>query len=142
MFFLSQPQSFACLVFSLSPNAFLQTIGSALQVLVRALTLRLGIALIALSAGYSSSQGLSLPFSASGPQRQFTRPGESLAYLLWRRPRYLCIAGMPPNNAFKPKPLRSTKHMAGKACHVFGSTMQFGLTWALGTNDRSAQIVS
>ena len=33
-----------------------------------------------------------------------------------------------PNNAFKPKPLRSTKHMAGKACHVFGSTTQFGLT--------------
>ena len=35
---------------------------------------------------------------------------------------------MNPNNAFKPKPLRSTKHMAEKACHVFGSTTQFGLT--------------
>jgi hypothetical protein len=33
-----------------------------------------------------------------------------------------------PNNAFKPKPLRSTKHMAGKACHVLGSTTQLGLT--------------
>ena len=33
-----------------------------------------------------------------------------------------------PNNAFKPKPLRSTKHMAEKACHVFGSTTRFGLT--------------
>ena len=33
-----------------------------------------------------------------------------------------------PNNAFKPKPLRSTKHMAEKACHVFGSATQFGLT--------------
>ena len=36
--------------------------------------------------------------------------------------------GQRPNNAFKPKPLRSTKHMADKACHVFGSTTQFGLT--------------
>ena len=36
--------------------------------------------------------------------------------------------GMAPNNAFKPKPLRSTKHMAEKACHVFGSTTRFGLT--------------
>ena len=34
----------------------------------------------------------------------------------------------PPNNAFKPKPLRSTNHMAGKACHVAGSTARFGLT--------------
>ena len=37
-----------------------------------------------------------------------------------------------PNNAFKPKPLRSTKYMAEKACHVFGSTTRFGLTQALG----------
>ena len=36
-----------------------------------------------------------------------------------------------PNNSFKPKPLRSTKHMAEKACHVFGSTTHFGLTQAL-----------
>lgn len=35
---------------------------------------------------------------------------------------------MPPNNAFKPKPLRSTKHMADTACHVLGSTTQLGLT--------------
>jgi len=33
-----------------------------------------------------------------------------------------------PNNAFKPNALRSTKHMAGKACHVFGSTTHVGLT--------------
>ena len=37
-----------------------------------------------------------------------------------------------PNNAFKPKPLRSTKHRAEKACPMFGSTTQFGLTQALG----------
>ena len=36
-----------------------------------------------------------------------------------------------PNNAFKPKPLRSTKHMAGKACHVVGYATQVGLTQAL-----------
>ena len=42
------------------------------------------------------------------------------------RTAYLCRR--PPNNSFKPKPLRSTKHMAGKACHVFGSTARFGLT--------------
>ena len=33
-----------------------------------------------------------------------------------------------PNNAFKPKPLRSTNHMADKACHVVGSTTRLGLT--------------
>ena len=33
-----------------------------------------------------------------------------------------------PNNAFKPKPLRSTKHRAEKACPMFGSTARFGLT--------------
>ena len=38
------------------------------------------------------------------------------------------LAQVRPNNAFKPKPLRSTKHMAEKACHVFGSTARFGLT--------------
>ena len=37
-----------------------------------------------------------------------------------------------PNNAFKPKPLRYGKGMAGKACHAFGSTTRFGLTQALG----------
>src|SRR5690606_15911050 len=37
-----------------------------------------------------------------------------------------------PNNAFKPKPLRSAKHMAGKACHVLRSTTRLGLTWVLG----------
>ena len=37
-----------------------------------------------------------------------------------------------PNNAFKPKPLRSTNLMADKACHVVGSTTQLGLTWVLG----------
>ena len=33
-----------------------------------------------------------------------------------------------PNNAFKPKLLRYVKGMAGKACHAFASTTQFGLT--------------
>ena len=36
-----------------------------------------------------------------------------------------------PNNAFKPKPLRSANHMAGKACHVLCSTARLGLTLAL-----------
>lgn len=36
------------------------------------------------------------------------------------------------NNSFKPKPLRSSKGMAGKACHAFASTTRFGLTQALG----------
>ena len=36
-----------------------------------------------------------------------------------------------PNNAFKPNLLRSTKAMAEKACHGFGSTTQVGLTQAL-----------
>ena len=44
----------------------------------------------------------------------------------------LAIVESRPNNAFKPKPLRSTKHMADTACHVFGSTTQFGLTQVLG----------
>ena len=44
---------------------------------------------------------------------------------------------VPPNNSFKPKPLRYTKGMAGKACHVFGSTTRFGLTQALGLRPRN-----
>jgi hypothetical protein len=39
-----------------------------------------------------------------------------------------------PNNSFKPNLLRSTKAMAGKACHGFGSTTQVGLTQALGVH--------
>src|SRR5690606_32429053 len=39
---------------------------------------------------------------------------------------------LPPNNSFKPNLLRYTKHMSEKACHVFGSTTQVGLTQALG----------
>jgi len=35
------------------------------------------------------------------------------------------------NNSFKPNLLRSTKAMAEKACHGFGSTTQVGLTQAL-----------
>ena len=31
------------------------------------------------------------------------------------------------NNTFKPKRLRSTKHMAEEACHALGSTTQLGL---------------
>src|SRR5690606_14386680 len=42
--------------------------------------------------------------------------------------RACVVISQRPNNAFKPKPLRSTKHMAGKACHVFGSTTRLGLT--------------
>ena len=40
-----------------------------------------------------------------------------------------------PNNSFKPKLLRYTKGMAGKACHAFGSTTQFGLTQVLGIGE-------
>ncbi len=36
--------------------------------------------------------------------------------------------GVKPNNAFKPNLLRSTKHMADKACHVLASATQVGLT--------------
>ena len=51
------------------------------------------------------------------------------ASLLFHRRSYRAeIIELRPNNAFKPKPLRSTKYMAGKACHAFGSTTQFGLT--------------
>src|SRR5690606_37416342 len=32
------------------------------------------------------------------------------------------------NNSFNPNPLRSTNNMAGRACHVVGSTTQVGLT--------------
>jgi hypothetical protein len=42
-----------------------------------------------------------------------------------------------PNNSFKPNALRSTKHMAEKACHVFGSATHVGLTQAL---DRKAGV--
>ncbi len=35
--------------------------------------------------------------------------------------------------SFKPNLFRSTKHMAEKACHVFGSATQVGLTQALGS---------
>jgi len=40
-----------------------------------------------------------------------------------------------PNNSFNPNPLRSTNNMAGRACHVVGSTTQVGLTQALGGMD-------
>src|SRR5690606_27013046 len=46
-----------------------------------------------------------------------------------------------PNNSFKPNLLRSTKAMAGKACHGFGSTTQVGLTQALGATDTSMKLV-
>ena len=41
---------------------------------------------------------------------------------------------MVSNNSFKPNLLRYTNNVAGKACHVFGSTTQVGLTQALGGN--------
>ena len=44
------------------------------------------------------------------------------------------LGGERSNNAFKPKLLRYVKGMAGKACHAFASTTQFGLTYALGFN--------
>jgi hypothetical protein len=37
-----------------------------------------------------------------------------------------------PNSSSKPNLLRSTKHMASKACHVLGSATQVGLTQVLG----------
>lgn len=37
-----------------------------------------------------------------------------------------------PNNSFKPNLLRYTNNVAGKACHVVGSTTQVGLTQVLG----------
>lgn len=45
---------------------------------------------------------------------------------------YIRVIGQPPNSLFKPNLLRYTKHMAGKACHVFGSATQVGLTQVLG----------
>ena len=45
--------------------------------------------------------------------------------------------GVRPNNAFKPKPLRSANHMAGTACHVLRSTTRLGLTWVLGLVSRT-----
>src|SRR5690606_1441972 len=47
---------------------------------------------------------------------------------------------MAPNNAFKPKPLRSANHMAGRACHVLRSTTRFGLTWVLGLVSRTVVV--
>src|SRR5690606_377124 len=32
------------------------------------------------------------------------------------------------NSSFNPNPLRYTNHMAGRACHVVGSTTRVGLT--------------
>ncbi len=48
--------------------------------------------------------------------------------LTYRPARAAEPPGVPPNNAFKPNLLRSTKHMAEKACHVLGSATQVGLT--------------
>ena len=42
-----------------------------------------------------------------------------------------------PNNAFKPNPLRYAAQAAGKACHLVHSTARVGLTWVLGSMDRS-----
>src|SRR5690606_19571391 len=68
-----------------------------------------------LSIGHSRVFGLHVPF---------------VAFLLARAAAMdqPAMMGARPNNAFKPKPLRSTNHMAGRACHVFGSTTQLGLT--------------
>ena len=45
-----------------------------------------------------------------------------------------------PNNSFKPNLLRYIKYMAEKACHVFASATQVGLTQALG--DRSHNVIA
>ena len=42
---------------------------------------------------------------------------------------------MRPNSSFKPNLLRSTKAMAEKACHGFGSTTQVGLTQVLAAHE-------
>jgi hypothetical protein len=49
------------------------------------------------------------------------------------------VLGAAPNNSFKPNLLRSTKAMAEKACHGFGSTTQVGLTQVLGRSSRDSQ---
>ena len=41
------------------------------------------------------------------------------------------VVALPPNQSFKPTLLRSTKPMAGRACHGFGSATQRGLTQSL-----------
>jgi len=38
------------------------------------------------------------------------------------------VRGARPNSSFNPNLLRSTNNMAGRACHVVGSTTQVGLT--------------
>jgi hypothetical protein len=45
--------------------------------------------------------------------------------------------GTGPNNSFKPKPHRSGKTVAEKACHGITSTTRFGLTQALGHTEHS-----
>ena len=50
----------------------------------------------------------------------------------WRQHEHWHFWHLPPNNSFKPNLLRSTKAMAERACHGFGSTTQVGLTQALG----------
>ncbi len=46
----------------------------------------------------------------------------------------LSVTAVTPNSSFNPNPLRSTNNMAGRACHVVGSTTQVGLTQALGAS--------
>ena len=46
------------------------------------------------------------------------------------------------NNSFKPKPLRSSKGMAERACHAFASTTRFGLTQALDRARRRVRATS
>ena len=56
----------------------------------------------------------------------------------WRQHEHWHFWHLPPNNSFKPNLLRSTKAMAEKACHGFGSTTQVGLTQAL---DATGEII-
>jgi hypothetical protein len=41
------------------------------------------------------------------------------------------ILGSAPNSSFKPNLLRSTNHLAARACHAVGSATQVGLTQAM-----------
>ena len=54
----------------------------------------------------------------------------------WRQHEHWHFWHLPPNNSFKPNLLRSTKAMAERACHGFGSTTQVGLTQALGVTTK------
>src|SRR3546814_20819344 len=49
----------------------------------------------------------------------------------------LLLPAARPNSSFNPNPLRSTNNMAGRACHVVGSTTPVGVTQALGAYNQA-----